>query len=80
MNVVENLAIVGSRVLAKKGSLYFIKLKNNCYSVDRITKSCACSLFLAEDRELAIDFFAEKCRKQRKGKGDFNLEIFARQA
>lgn len=79
MNAIDNLEAVGARVLARKGTLHLVRMGNGLYSVDRITKACSHSLVVG-GRDEAIDAFAELCAKQRKGKNDFNLEVFAGRA
>lgn len=79
MNIAEDFEAMGARMLARKGTLCLVKLDGGLYAVDRITKSCSYSV-LVGDRDEAIDKFAELCAGQRKGRHDFNLDVFARLA
>lgn len=79
MNAIDNLEAVGARMLARKGTLCLVKMGSGLYSVDRISKGCSYSV-VAGDRNEAIDAFANMCASQRKGKNDFNLEVFAGRA
>ena len=79
----QDLPMMGVRYMARKGTLVLVRWDLNngrfAYSVDRISRGCGCSLIFRDGwagREEVIHFFAEACKKQRKGKYDFNLNVY----
>lgn len=81
MTVEERLVVLqtsGAKMLARKGNLNLLKWESGCYSVDKITAGCDGSLIFSDDKENVVAFFQDACKKQRKGKYDFNLEVYCR--
>jgi hypothetical protein len=63
-------------VLARKGNINLVKYECGLYTVDKITKSIGMSLKASENKEEIVEFFAAHIKKVRRGKEDFNLEVY----
>ncbi|MEH7246476.1 hypothetical protein V7114_06710 [Neobacillus niacini] len=63
-------------VLARKGNINLVKYESGLYTVDKITKSVGMSLKASENKEEIVEFFASHVKKVRRGKDDFNLEVY----
>lgn len=66
------------RILARKGTVNFVKYDNEMYGVERITKCCAYGMKYSFNKQEIIDFFNEVIKTVRRSKNDINLEIYAR--
>ena len=65
-------------ILARKGTVNFVKYDSGLYGVERITKGCAYGMKYSYIKQKIIDFFNEAIKNVRKGKNDINLEIYAK--
>ena len=65
-------------ILARKGTVTFVKYDNGLYGVERITKGCAYGMKYGFDKKEIILFFNEAIKTVRRSKNDINLEIYAR--
>ena len=65
-------------VLARKGTVNFVKYDTGLYGVERITKGCAYGMKYSFNKQEIIDFFNEAIKTVRRSKNDINLEIYAR--
>lgn len=65
-------------ILARKGTVNFVKYDSGLYGVERITKGCAYGMKYSYDKQEIIDFFNEVIKNERRGKNDINLEIYVR--
>lgn len=65
-------------VLARKGTVNFVKHDNGLYGVERITKGCAYGMKYGFNKQEIINFFNEAIKTVRRSKNDINLEIYAR--
>ena len=66
------------RILARKGTVNFVKYDNGMYGVERITKSCSYGMKYGFNKQAIIDFFNEVIKTVRRSKNDINIEIYAR--
>lgn len=65
-------------ILARKGTVNFVKHEGGLYGVERITKGCAFGMKYSFNKEEIIEFFNEAIKGVRRSKNDINLEIYAR--
>lgn len=65
-------------ILARKGTVNFVKHESGLYGVERITKGCAYGIKYSFNKEEIIDFFNEVIKSVRRSKNDINLEIYAK--
>lgn len=66
------------RILARKGTVNFVKYDNGLYGVERITKGCSYGMKYSNNKQEIINFFNEAIKSVRRSKNDINLEIYAR--
>lgn len=65
-------------ILARKGTVNFVKHESGLYGVERITKGCAYGIKYSFNKQEIIDFFNEVIKSVRRSKNDINLEIYAK--
>lgn len=65
-------------ILARKGTVNFVKHESGLYGVERITKGCAFGMKYSFNKEEIIEFFNKAIKGVRRSKNDINLEIYAR--
>lgn len=66
------------RILARKGTVNFVKYDSGLYGVEKNTKGCAYGMKYSYAKEEIINFFNETIKNVRRSKNDINLEIYAR--
>lgn len=64
------------KILARKGTINLVKFNNGLYSVEKITKSVGMGIFTSDDKFEVVEFFANYIKKVRRGKNDFNLDVY----
>jgi hypothetical protein len=64
------------KTLARKGNINLVKFENGLYAVEKITKSVGMTIKMSESKEEIVEFFADHIKKVRRGKEDFNLEVY----
>lgn len=64
-------------ILARKGSICFVKYDCGLYGVERQTKATAYGMLYTEDKQSAIDYFNKAIKTTRATRNDFNLNIYA---
>lgn len=65
-------------ILARKGSINFVKYDNGLYGVERITKSCSFGMKYSFNKLEIINFFNVAIKTLKRSKNDINLELYAR--